>query len=195
MISWIGWLDSYENLSLFFVIMFLPASKKHSNHIQDPRNSAAFATMGSSASSRKLLQPHVFAALKAMGTEVKLWGIWVLYGPLKRPGRFINMEPENTHTNKKKQFTIFRFCLSLISLGVFIMMIIYGMSILWHSGQLESYTLLVYQLYDLSGHFRKRIHRQWQWNKHFESCQLSRNLNIFCTFPTIIATNKPFQTH
>lgn len=33
MISWIGWLDSYENLSLFFVIMFLPASKKHSNHI------------------------------------------------------------------------------------------------------------------------------------------------------------------
>lgn len=100
MISWIGWLDSYENLSLFFVIMFLPASKKHSNHIQDPRNSAAFATMGSSASSRKLLQPHVFAALKAMGTEVKLWGIWVLYGPLKRPGRFINMEPENTHTKK-----------------------------------------------------------------------------------------------
>ena len=56
--------------------------------------------MGSSASSRKLLQPHVFAALKAMGTEVKLWGIWVLYGPLKRPGRFINMEPENTHTKK-----------------------------------------------------------------------------------------------
>ena len=147
--------------------------------------------MGSSASSRKLLQPHVFAALKAMGTEVKLWGIWVLYGPLKRPGRFINMEPENTHTKKK---TIHHFQVLLIFGGVH-MMIIYGMSILWHSGQLERYTLLVYQLYDLSGHFRKRIHRQWQWNKHFESCQLSRNLNIFCTFPTIIARNKPFQTH
>ena len=56
----------------------------------------------------------------------------------------------------------------------------------------RNYTLLVDQLYDLSGYLRRRLHRQW--NKHCEPCQFSKHLKRFCTFPTIVATNEPFQT-
>lgn len=102
--AWFLGLDSYQNL-YFFVIILLPASETLQSHhtnnrfqtqIQDPRNSAAFATMGSCASSRKLLQPQVFAALSA---DFRGWSYGasgsVLWS-LKHPGRCKNGTGVNT---------------------------------------------------------------------------------------------------